>query len=126
MGKLYLSYFANPNKSKGIRISVTRFMPKGIKMPDHVDKWYKSLSPSNDTLNEYKNNKITWEEYIIRFYADIYNDESLDDLMDIKQLLKSGEDVTLICYEKNEQNCHRYLLGEILKRNMNGLEVIKL
>jgi uncharacterized protein YeaO (DUF488 family) len=66
------------------------------------------LSPSWSLLNDYKQKKITWNEYVSRFKADMNNLDVTDELRDIaKQSLTKN--VYLVCFE-NSNECHRFIL----------------
>jgi uncharacterized protein (DUF488 family) len=42
----------------------------------------------------------------------------------IRALLDDGNNVTLLCFERDPQMCHRKVVAEeIIKRNGNGLKV---
>jgi len=71
------------------------------------------LAPSWDLLNDYKDKKIDWNEYIRRFKAEMMtNPEAIKVMRGIKELAKT-EDVRLICYER-QYPCHRYILLELI------------
>lgn len=78
------------------------------------------LSPSWDLLNDYKNGKISWDEYVERFKQEMNNDICIATMRKIKWMAKD-KDVHLICYEKSG-NCHRH----ILKRMIEELDEIKI
>lgn len=72
------------------------------------------LGPSQELLDNWKEGKITWEEYTKRFKREIRNNpQSVEKLKEIKELSRE-KDVRLICYEKNPP-CHRFILIEMIK-----------
>ena len=72
------------------------------------------LAPSKQLLEDWKEGKISWEEYEERFRKEILsNPKALKKLREIKELAKK-KDVRLICYEKNPP-CHRFILIEMIK-----------
>ncbi len=70
------------------------------------------LSPSWSLLNDYKLNKITWDQYIIRFKNEMDN-ESCKRIMKIIKDIAKKQDVYLCCYEK-AYPCHRFLLIDMI------------
>jgi len=88
------SYIANWKNIKGTKIRVAR--------PS-------VLSPSEKLLKDYKDGKIDWEGYEIRFRREILNNpRAMEKLREIKELSEK-RDIFLMCYEK-ERPCHRFIL----------------
>lgn len=78
------------------------------------------LSPSWKLLNDYKNKKIDWNGYTLRFKAEIATVECREEFKRIWDLAQK-KDVFLVCYEKDGENCHRHILIESIK-NYLGTE----
>lgn len=137
--KLYTSYFAKLNKGIGIKISIARYNPKWLKKGD-IDFWFQSLSPSKELLKMWKNkdnieqiiktdssfakwiynnvkniNNITWKDYERIYKGEINKHINYGDMRALLNLLNSGKDITIYCYEKSTDNCHRHILGDIIK-----------
>jgi len=74
------------------------------------------LSPSWEMLNEYKAGKMTWDGYISRFLREMDNPECRAQMLRIGELAKE-KDVFLVCFER-VGNCHRFLLMDLIKREM--------
>ena len=77
------------------------------------------LAPSWDLLNDYKDGKVDWDEYVRRFTVEMMtNPEAIQVMRRIKELAKT-KDIRLICYEK-QYPCHRYILiyliNELIER----------
>lgn len=118
-GKLYTSYFTRIKQGKGIKISIARYNPKWLNT-NEIDEWFRDLAPSIELLNDYKYKGISWEEYEVRYiawlkYAYLSNPTVSKMFNSICSILDSGEDVTLYCYEKATDNCHRHLLGKLME-----------
>ena len=72
------------------------------------------LSPSMGLLHDYKEGRITWEEFELRFRKEIAsNPKAIAELKRVKELSRK-KDVYLICYEKTFP-CHRFILLDLLK-----------
>lgn len=83
------------------------------------------LAPTKQILDDYKNKKISWEQYEVEY-------NSLLDKRDIKSYFPKlvdikKETICLLCSEHKADKCHRRLLAEYLEQNLNeNVEVIHL
>jgi uncharacterized protein YeaO (DUF488 family) len=90
------------------------------KIPEGVEKIYVTrtaksvLSPSNELLNDYKGKRIDWAQYTERFIEEMKSEKAINEMRRIKELART-KDVYLICYEKPPDNCHRFLLMDMIK-----------
>ena len=74
------------------------------------------LSPSYELLMDYKNKRINWDQYVVRFKKEMYNDACRTEMMRIKDLSKV-QDVYLVCVCWNkDKKCHRYLLIDMIEK----------
>ena len=121
-GTLYTSYFAKIKQGKGIKLSIARYNPKWLKEGD-ISGTLINLAPNKELLNKYKYKGLTWEEYTKEYYKQLntYDRNVQADLYALETLLSNGQDVTIYCYEKSNDNCHRHLLGKLFKDK--GFEV---
>lgn len=121
-GTLYTSYFSKIKQGKGIKLSVARYNPKWLKEGD-IQGTLINLAPNKELLNKYKYKGLTWDEYTQEYYKQLstYNRDIQADLYALETLLNVGEDVTIYCYEKSTDNCHRHLLAKLFKDK--GFEV---
>lgn len=82
--------------------------------------WVLDLAPSKKLFWDYKNEIISWEQYV-----KIYNNELKDNykiLLKIKAFIDNNINVALICYCDDYNYCHRGLVGNRLKDM--GIEII--
>jgi hypothetical protein len=108
---IYTSYYWGKQRGRSLYISL--YPPK-----DCVWQKLPLFAPTRELLNFWKNSpkdKDSQDEYIRRFSKqmldkDIYIEVWLD------RMKRSGEDVTLNCYEKPSNFCHRHIVGNIIKQ----------
>jgi hypothetical protein len=108
---IYTSYFAHIKKLDN---QYTNLISIARKSPDWFKgREYKKLAPSWDILIQYKNLMPIGREkiYTERFYNEILFPLDLQVNIIIKEL---GENPVLLCYEKPENFCHRFLVAEWL------------
>lgn len=72
------------------------------------------LGPSLSLLGDYKNGRIGWGEYERRFRQEMSRTEAKKRITEVREMLREGKNVRLICFEKNPP-CHRFILMELVK-----------
>lgn len=77
-------------------------------------------APTKDILDDYKKNKISWNDYEIKY-------NKLIALRKVEEIFvndtKRFNNVCLLCSEPTPQNCHRRLLAEYLKDKINNSNI---
>lgn len=109
---LYSTYISNiknlTDEEQSKVLNIARFF--------RSDKFRKDirLSPSNELLKMYKAGIIDWDEFETEFKIQMSGGLTLIALRELYKRLKSGEDIILVCYEKDYTYCHRRLIGEFM------------
>jgi len=103
------SIFEKETSDDGFRVCVMRFVKDYYK----YDLWLRELAPSIELLNDYKNRKISWEEYEERYLKEI--EKRKGPINKLIGLVKEKGVLTLLCAEKEDKYCHRRLLKEYLE-----------
>ena len=110
------SIYDRKEDSDGKRVLVTRYYPRGVKRT-HFDLWLRSASPEIALLKEYRSDNINWEEFSKRFKIQLRtNPESKKAVSDIIDMMRNEENLTLLCYEREGENCHRFLLKVFIEK----------
>lgn len=108
------SIYRPKEQGDGTRILITRFYPRGVRKT-HFDRWARELSPGAELLGRYKNQYITWDEFVTSFKMELRgNDDSMQTIKDLNSR-SHGSHLTLLCYEPEGIPCHRHLLKEIIR-----------
>ncbi len=110
------SIYAEKTKDDGYRILITRYYPRGVKKT-HFDDWVRELAPSRELLKQYKEGEITWKKFENKFVKEMNGDESIEKLQMLSTKAKK-KPITLLCYEKNDHECHRHLVQDMLLEKM--------
>jgi len=115
--RIFTSYFA---KVKAVQnpVSISLYPPSWFKGPS-----FSELAPSSDILWPYKSGRINKEEYTRRFNDEILLKLEPDVVMSKiwqlfpEQLLVQAQVpiVTLLCFEKPTDFCHRHLVSKWLR-----------
>ena len=110
--------YASRETSDGTRILIARKWPRGVGK-GHFDQWIKELSPEEDTLKKWLDSKKTeedWKEYLSSFLLQIKGSNAVVKIKELRERSKKGEVITLLCYCRPGEHCHRY----IIKSKING------
>lgn len=105
---LTTSYFANRKVLNGLAICA--FPPKWYNGPVYED-----LAPTPKLLMAYKNGQIDQDEYthIYNRYLKKLNCQEIYD-----EIMRYGTNVSILCYEKPGDFCHRHLVAEWIENEL--------
>ena len=97
----------------GHRLLVMRFWPRGVRKTA-IDSWERALSPTRELLADFRNEIIDWPEYTRRFRHEMTSQP--ESTLAVQALAERAHDeaVTLLCWCKDEQRCHRSLLRDMV------------
>jgi uncharacterized protein (DUF488 family) len=79
------------------------------------------LAPTKDLLADYRNKKISWENYEIE-YLNLLDRRKIIQKIEVDDLHHS----CLLCSEHTPEKCHRRLLAEYLKNVRNDIDIVHL
>lgn len=102
------SIYDKKEDSDGTRILITRYYPRGIKK-EKFGRGYRELSPLKSLLKNFKDRMISQNVFFQFFCIDLRNDEKKLQLCKHLAIESENKTITLLCYEKEEIFCHRYL-----------------
>lgn len=98
-----------------MRCLITRYHPRGIKK-DRYNRWLKELSPSPKLLSDYREGRVDWDRFKENLISELKsNSESLNAINSLRKQAKL-DNVTLLCYEKDDKPCHRYIVKELIDK----------
>lgn len=118
MSLLTKSIQAKKSASDGIRICVMRRPDKDA----DFDIWMPHLAPSNKLLDDYQNKKIDWDDYVIRFNREVIKKKR--EYIKLLAYLAEKFIVTILCWEKTPEKCHRRLVTEEVKKSFSDVQVV--
>lgn len=111
---IYTSNFSSTPKLLRVNITPVRISigkPKsgaGLQ----VQEKYLKLAPNGNLFYALKSKKISLENYFVKYREQL---NKLDAAKTVKELNELGEDVALLCFCKHRCNCHRNIVAEWLK-----------
>ncbi|MBV6512662.1 MAG: hypothetical protein FMNOHCHN_02176 [Ignavibacteriaceae bacterium] len=97
-------------------------LPYFLKVIGNISYLHEPLfAPTKELLASYRNKELTWEEYEI-IYINLIKERKVESLFSVADL----NDSCLLCSENLPDHCHRRLLADYLKHNLNGIHVTHL
>ena len=106
--------------SDGLRICVMRRIKKNFKF----DLWIPELSPPEKLLSEYVlKKKIKWLDFKKKFTKQVIKKQTK--LLKLLLILANESPITLLCWEKSSNRCHRKLLLNKLKEMKKAISKLK-
>lgn len=117
------SVFDPKEENDGVRVLITRYpvRVKGFKKGIGYDLWLRHLAPYGNLLQKYQQGQIDWNTFAMNYNStidDAYADPIADDLFKVLHFILEGETVTLLCFERGNEDtlhCHRRLLKKHLE-----------
>jgi uncharacterized protein YeaO (DUF488 family) len=110
------SIYDKIERTDGKRILITRHYPRFYKKLKH-DEWNRTLSPSRELIKKYKDEKITWEQFSLSFLKELSSGEAKRELDKLARLARNRS-VTLLCYEREGEKCHRQIIRALVAKKM--------
>lgn len=114
------SYFSNMRTGKiHYPLSISQFAPAWYSGPQ-----FKQLAPKPDMISAYKAGELLVPEFTVLYKERVLN--KFDPVEIYERLTRYyTEDVTLLCYEKPGDFCHRHLVSEWLA-TANSIHITEL
>ncbi len=109
---------AKPSPKDGIRVCIMR-------RPDSwavYDIWMPVLSPSHKLLDDAHAKVIDWDGYVKRFNKEVI--EGRRGYIEFLAEIAKKRDITILCWEKTPDHCHRRLVAEECQKIDPELKVI--
>lgn len=96
----------------GLRVCIMR----RVKPEFEFDMWIPHLAPSTELLQNYQEEKLSWDEFKDAFLEET---KTQDKYYSLIENLLSFSNVTLLCFEETSERCHRRIVGELLEEKLH-------
>ena len=109
------SVYDQIEESDGERILVTRYWTRPLSKEQIAHTiWLRNLAPSKELLRDWKNEKISWRQYTVRYHEEMRSQKEA--IRDLANKASRGT-ITLLCFEREDNPCcHRHLLKKLIER----------
>jgi len=110
-------------ESDGRRILVMRRWPRGLRKERVLrlhGLWIPNLAPSLNLLTFYRRKLMSWEEFASAYQGEM---EYATPRAYIQSIAAGafGETVTLLCWERDTERCHRFILKDLIEKESQHL-----
>lgn len=113
---------------EGLRIGTVRRPPRGVRKEEYAakniyDVWFPNLSPSESLVKEAQAaaDEKSWKAFRRKFLAEMKKPEASKDL-DLLAALSHSTAMSIGCYCRDENRCHRSILKELLVKRGADIE----
>lgn len=100
----------------GTRVIVAGGFPEGYKS---YDEHYPELGPTKELLYDYKYHGLPWYRYEERFFKLMEGRRAQRRISELASRASVGEIITLLCWEHNDNHCHRRLVKQLIEELIN-------
>ena len=120
--------YATPRMpGEGLRIGVTRHVPRGVRKEDwqrcgYFDLWLPLLAPSAELLKAYLDGHLTWSVFARRYRAEM-KQPACRQAIDLLAAFSHTTPINLGCYCEEETRCHRSLLLPLVLKSRFSLSL---
>lgn len=121
--KIYTSYFSCPgiDHSRMHLVKISNSVPKGF-IPDGVI--LAAIPDWKSIVSLYKDGQISTEEYRLRYIRQLDARKFALLAQLTEEIKKAGsKQIVLLCYEKQDNFCHRHILAEYIRQNAEAFRL---
>ncbi len=110
------SIYEDASPDDGLRVLTTNYWPRGVSR-ERAGTYVRLLAPTRDLLRAYRDGEISWQEYEVRYLAEMQDDARQQEIGRLAEAAAGGT-VTVMCVCKDEAQCHRRLLRDLIGERM--------
>ena len=111
----------------GTRVFIAQYRPRYLRKADEPwVVWMRPLAPSKELHADFVGKHgppINFEtEYVPRYLAEMQQEEPRQLIADLARRVADGATITLLCYCKDVNRCHRTLLKQLIETEVKRLK----
>jgi uncharacterized protein YeaO (DUF488 family) len=110
------SIYEQAERGDGVRVLTTNYWPRGISR-ERAGTYKRVLGPSRELLRAFKDGEIDWSGYEPRYLEEMRGEDQRAAIRELAKLA-STETVTVMCVCKSDDECHRRLLRDLIRQEM--------
>src|SRR5882762_9476530 len=108
------SIYDSEEPDDGTRVLTTNYWPRGV-TKERAGTYLRALAPTRDLLRAFKDGAISWSEYEVRYLEEMRGEKQREEIARLARVADTGT-VTLMCACRDDAQCHRRLLRELVER----------
>ncbi|MEX2226799.1 MAG: DUF488 family protein [Dehalococcoidia bacterium] len=102
----------------GVRVLTTNYWPRGISR-ERAGTYKRVLGPSRELLRAFKDGLIDWAGYEPQYLEQMRGEAQQTEIQALAQLAAT-ETITVTCVCREEAECHRRLLRDLIEREVES------
>lgn len=110
---IYTGYYARLKKYEEAGLTPISIAGKAPSFYKGIE--YKKLAPKYDFFIRWKNGEINNFDYVVEFNKQVLDKLAQSEVIEELYELSDGNDIVLLCYEKQGDFCHRHQVADWLE-----------
>ncbi|HYM14725.1 MAG TPA: DUF488 family protein [Dehalococcoidia bacterium] len=110
------SIYDQESPDDGMRVLTTNYWPRGISR-ERAGVYRRVLGPSRSLLRAFKDGEIAWPAYEVRYLEEMRAEAPRAEIAGLARAAREGT-VTVMCICRDEAECHRRLLRDLIEREI--------
>ncbi|HXK34798.1 MAG TPA: DUF488 family protein [Dehalococcoidia bacterium] len=110
------SIYEQAEPGDGLRVLTTNYWPRGVSK-ERVGVYKRILGPTRDLLHAFKSGEVAWPEYERQYLELMRGEEQQQAIRELAERARHGT-VTVMCVCKDDAECHRRLLRDLVEREI--------
>jgi len=116
-------YGSRRPRGEGLRLGVTRFLPRGVRKIDYArgnyfDVWYPVLAPSQGLVRWLRSQpdlERAWPKFAQRYRREMLGNPESRHTLQLLAALAKRTPLAIGCFCADEAHCHRSLLKQLIE-----------
>lgn len=112
------SIYDEASPADGARVLATNYWPRGVSR-ERAGTYKRLLAPSRELLRSFKDGMIEWDAFEPAYREQMTGEAQRAEIAALARQAAT-ETVTVMCACREEAQCHRRLLRELIEKEMAG------
>ena len=113
------SIYEEASADDGMRVLTTNYWPRGVSR-ERAGTYRRILGPTRDLLRAFKDGLISWGEYEVRYLEEMREESRQREIEALAEAAQT-QVVTVMCVCKDDRECHRRLLRDLIEQRMRSV-----
>jgi uncharacterized protein YeaO (DUF488 family) len=102
----------------GVRVLTTNYWPRGVSR-ERAGIYKRVLAPSRPLLRSFLDGQVAWPEYASMYLEEMSAEDPAREIGALVELAMT-DTVTIMCVCKDDSECHRRLLRDLISQRLEA------